>query len=460
MKIPKIRNLNKELQKKRNEPNYELVGELVFYVHKHWCEPKFPIELDFMHKFKNLKIKTYTWFANLHNLTLEETIEYVNSDSGCCWYLPSKKKYLILYNDHIDNPCHNRWTLAHELGHYLLKHNEICNTAILGRNLLCLEEYQIYEKEANAFARGLLAPLNVICTTLDNFSVSDIMDLCDLSYEASSYIFKYIVNGLQMGISHRCESKTTEIFKDFINSYKNLKSCIKCNYNLVDINANYCPICGSNIFVKGETKNNMKYICNYNIDKNSRLTKCPICNNEEIIDGEYCKICGTYLVNKYTNYIEDEWGNQVSGCGRLVDANARYCIHCGSETTFFRNQLLCNYKDYKEPTNEIYQSLWIDSLNKLKQDGKIMLYSNLINTQLLEINSDTVAINFPNGLSDFSRAIIQKDTNMQEIKEMIFNIFHSKRNIELYENSKESLDVVSQSKPSNVSIPIKVIYDD
>ncbi|MCI8486349.1 MAG: ImmA/IrrE family metallo-endopeptidase [Clostridia bacterium] len=457
MKTPKI---NKILLKKRNHPNYEIVRELVYHVHKEFCEHKLPIDLSFMYKFKNLRIKTYSWFAKLHNISIEKAIELLNSDSGCCYYMLDNKQYLILYNDLIENECHNRWTLAHELGHYLLKHNEICKTAILGRNSIDASEYRIYEKEANAFARELLAPLNVICCIFDRVTFSEVMEICDLSYKAASNIIDFANIGLEMGISYFSESKTTEIFKDFINSYKNLKSCIKCNYNLVDTNANYCPICGSNIFVKGETKNNMKYICNYNIDENSRLTQCPICNNEEIIDGEYCKICGTYLVNKCTNYIEDEWGNQLSGCGRLVDANARYCIHCGCETTFYKNKLLCDYKDYKEPTSEIYQSLWIDNINKLKQNGKIMLYSNLMNTQLLEINSDTVGINFPNGLSDFSKAIIQKDTNMQEIKEIVFNIFHCKKDIELYENNKESLDILSQSKSSNVSIPIKVIDDD
>lgn len=438
MKTTKIRNLNEKLQEKRTEPNYELVGELVYYVHKNWCKHKFPIDLDFIYKFKNLKVKTYTWFANLNNLSLEETINYINSDSGCCWYIPTEKKYLILYNDHIDNACHNRWTLAHELGHYLLKHNEICNTAVLGRNSLCLKEYQIYEKEANAFARELLAPLNVICTTLDNFSVMDIMDLCDLSYEASSYIFNYIVNGLKMGISHKCESKTTDIFKTFINNYKNLKSCVKCNYNLVKKEHDYCSICGSNIFVKGEMRNTMKYICNYNSDKDNKLLECPKCHNEEILDGSYCKICGFELFNRCTNFETDDFGNIVGGCAEICDTNARYCHKCGFKTTFFENGLLCNYKDYKEPIDNTHKKMWNERVQTLKSEGQIMLYTNLINTDLLEIDDNTIGINYADGLGAFTKTIITKEDNKNFIKKMIKDIYGVEKIIKFYDKSVDT----------------------
>ncbi|HZK24080.1 MAG TPA: hypothetical protein VFC74_01695, partial [Oscillospiraceae bacterium] len=32
-------------------------------------------------------------------------------------------------------------------------------------------------------------------------------------------------------------------------------------------------------------------------DKDGRPSVCPRCSNEEL-NGEYCKICGTYIVNK------------------------------------------------------------------------------------------------------------------------------------------------------------------
>ena len=433
MKTLTISKLNKELLKFRNEPNYKLVNDLVYYVHKYLCNHELPIDLSFMNDFKNLKIETYSWFAKLHKISISEVIEITNSDSGCCWYLTNKNKYLILYNDLIENPCHNRWTLAHELGHYILKHNEICATAILGRNSLTEKEYKIYEKEANAFARELLAPLNVICNILNNFSILDIMNLCDLSYEASSYIFKYIVNGLQMGISYKCETKTTKLFKEFIKNHNFINSCINCNYSFTSLDAKFCPICGSNNLIKGDFKEKMKYKSDYNLDENSRITICPVCHNEEITDGEYCKICGTYLINKCTNFIEDEWGNQISGCGKLAEANARYCIYCGNETTFYKNNLLCDYKNY-DIDQENLNLLWNDTLNEIKSSGKIVLYTNLLKSCIELANATSITISISD-ITNLGRVILSKKENIDEIKNFVNKNFGMTFSLNIYDKN-------------------------
>lgn len=436
MKTLTINNLNKEIIKVRNEPNYKLVNDLVYYVHKYLCQHELPIDLSFMNNFKNLKIETYSWFAKLNKISISEVIEITNSDSGCCWYLTNKNKYLILYNDLIDNPCHNRWTLAHELGHYLLKHNEICDTAILGRNSLSEKEYTIYEKEANAFARELLAPLNVICNILNNFSILDIMNLCDLSYEASSYIFNYIKNGLQMGISYACETRTTKLFKNFIVNHKFLNLCSNCNYSFNSLNAKFCPICGLNKLIKGDFKEEMKYKSNYKLDENSRITVCPICHNEEISDGEYCKICGAYLINKCTNIVEDEWGNQIDGCGKLAEANARYCIYCGNKTTFYKNHLLCDYKNY-DNDQENLNLLWSDTLNEIKNSGKIVLYTNLVNSCIELINATSITINIPD-ITNFGNVILSKKENINEIKNFINKNFGEGFYLNIYDKNKKT----------------------
>lgn len=424
---------------KRTRPNYEAVRDLVYYVHKYLCKHELPIDLSFMYKFDNLKIKTYSWFANLNRLSIEQTIEYLNSNSGCCYYMVDTKRYLILYNDLIENECHNRWTLAHELGHYLLKHNEICTTAIISRNSLSKSEYDIYEKEANAFARELLAPLNVLCCISDKYvTLSQIMEMCDLSYEAANNIINFANAGSQMGISYFCKSKTTELFKKFIKNYKCLNSCINCKYTFSSVDANFCPICGSNELIKGALKDKMKYESNYHLNENGRINECPVCHNEEITDGEYCKICGTFLINKCTNILYDNWGNQIDGCGKIAEANARYCIYCGEKTTFFENGLLCDYTKYT-PTSNFHSlsKLWESILSDLRADRKMMLSANLMNTELFEIDTNTLSIYFPNGLTPFTKTLITKKENFTLLKERIskklgrdINIILTDKNVE------------------------------
>ena len=438
--------INKELLKPRSEPNYVLVEDLVYYVHKNLCNHELPINLSFMYNFKNLRVKTYSWFAKFNNISIEEVILYTDSDSGCCYYNVDNNQYLILYNDLIINPYHNRWTLAHELGHFLLRHNEICDTAVLGRNTLGLEEYKVYEKEANAFARQLLVPLNVLCCISDReVTVSQIMEMCDLSYEAANNIISFANNGAQMGITYFCETRTTKIFDKFIKRQKYLKFCCNCNYSFTSLNAKFCPICGHNRLSKGDAKNKMNYICDYEIDDNSRLLKCPICHNEEITNGEYCKICGTYLINKCINYEEDSWGNQVSGCGKIAEANARYCIYCGSKTTFYKNGLLCDYKDY-DSSKITTNLLWKDIVNELRNNGKIILHTNLINSSLEELKNFTYTITI-NNTSPFTCAILSKPDNIETLKEIFKNKIDKSINLNIYNEAEQKFIYTDNALP-------------
>ena len=58
----------------------------------------------------------------------------------------------------------------------------------------------------------------------------------------------------------------------------------------------------------------------------------------------------------------------------------------------------------------------------LKEDGKIMLYTNLLNTNAVEINDMTIGIEFPNGITSFNQKILDDVTNQNEIIKEIFKL--------------------------------------
>jgi len=62
---------------------------------------------------------------------------------------------------------------------------------------------------------------------------------------------------------------------------------------------------------------------------------------------------------------------------------------------------------------------WPNMVNGFKQNGKVMLYSNLINTVAKEINDMTVGIEFPNGLTSFGKTVLEKPENMNELTKLI-----------------------------------------
>ena len=62
---------------------------------------------------------------------------------------------------------------------------------------------------------------------------------------------------------------------------------------------------------------------------------------------------------------------------------------------------------------------WNDIVDNFKTEGKVMLYTNLINTNLGEINDMTVGIEFPKGITSFGKTVLERPENMQEIEKQV-----------------------------------------
>lgn len=74
-----------------------------------------------------------------------------------------------------------------------------------------------------------------------------------------------------------------------------------------------------------------------------------------------------------------------------------------------------NTKNYSKDLNKS----WPQIVNDLKQNGKIVLYTNLVNTSAEEINDMTVGIKFPKGLTAFGKTVLQKQENIKEISTLV-----------------------------------------
>lgn len=62
---------------------------------------------------------------------------------------------------------------------------------------------------------------------------------------------------------------------------------------------------------------------------------------------------------------------------------------------------------------------WQDIVNNFKKNGKIMLYTNLLNTNAIEINDMTVGIEFPKGLTPFGKTVLERPENRTEISNQV-----------------------------------------
>jgi Zn-dependent peptidase ImmA (M78 family) len=297
----------------------------------------YPIKVKKIAKsFNNLKIRKYSWFATKRNIRFWDACKYFDSDDGCCWFFCPKNEYVIFYNDR-KNKYRIRWTLAHELGHYILGHNITNAKTKLMRYSLSDNQYKIYEKEADCFARTLLAAPQIV----SNFEISNHIDLstiCMISHEAAANIINYVKKGKSMGVHYA--RKFSLAFSQFIDDINYKYYCSECKGEFKTVSAKHCSICGSEKIVKSFRKKrseNIMIYTGYDVDKNGKATICPRCGNEEIVNGEFCKICGTHIINRCTNA---DGNNYQEPCGITVDGNARYCPNCGCITTFFQDKLL------------------------------------------------------------------------------------------------------------------------
>lgn len=355
--------MTKKMKMMISKPNYRKAELAAHQLLQMNYVRELPVKVKKLIKpFPNLLIKKYSWFAKKRNMTHQEVCDFTGSDEGALYYLKhpnGSTQYIILYNEKVKNKQRIRWTIAHELGHYMLKHNELTNKTLLGRSTLTEKEYQVFESEANCFARELLAPQTVIAK-LGKINMFDIQNICEVSIEAASNVIKFLNKKIEKGYRFNFNKNIAILFSEFINKTVNKHHCNICNRHFYYSNAKFCPFCrNENIYKTLITfggKEDMKYD-GYEVDDMGRAIECPQCGNEEVLSaGEHCMICGIILINKCaTTYRADDTGyyfNQES-CHAILQGNARYCVHCGNESTFYQQDLL---EDWSRVQQQIEKS--------------------------------------------------------------------------------------------------------
>lgn len=86
-----------------------------------------------------------------------------------------------------------------------------------------------------------------------------------------------------------------------------------------------------------------------------------------------------------------------------------------SNTTTTKSQASTRTKSFSKNSEEY----WPQIMDDLKQNGKIVLYTNLKGSKAKELNDMTVGIEFPNGMTSFGKAVLEKQENIREISNLV-----------------------------------------
>lgn len=138
--------------------------------------------------------------------------------------------------------------------------------------------------------------------------------------------------------------------------------------------------------------------------------------NNKVLEERVQKI-EQYLRNmKTTNAVNQNVTNQ--NVGALPNTAVRVATNPSSSS----NRTVTNSKpktaQAKNFSNKV-EEYWPQIITDLKQSGKIVLYTNLINTRAVELNDMTVGIQFPNGLTSFGKTVLEKQENIREISKLV-----------------------------------------
>ena len=105
-----------------------------------------------------------------------------------------------------------------------------------------------------------------------------------------------------------------------------------------------------------------------------------------------------------------------------------------------------------------YANYWNEVINKLKTSGKIVLYTNLLNTKAKPDN-DVLQVEFKNKITAFAKTVLSKPDSISEIENLVKSVSGKDFRIKYVENIVHDTIKAQEQNINNLDIPINIIED-
>jgi len=309
--------------------------------------------------------------------------------------------------------------------------------SILERCMQEAEENKPIDEDAVKELIGIpkLVQINKITEAIFNKNIEEVLetlneilnegkDINNILWEIIKYIKDILVYKTTKKIELYSEAEIVEINK--IAEKVSKEELINVIYNLSDL------------------ENQIKWSTQKNIMFEAGLIK--LCNNES-----------TGGLNERIEALERKLSS-LGDAKNLRNFAPQVMAEPKPQTKIVQEPKTTSVSSVKSSSKSVDGLNWKEIVSDLRKSGKMMLYTNLINTSVNKINDMTVGIEFPNGITAFGKTVLEKPENQNELQKRISIACGQEMNIKYIdlknqkEKNNENTGIESFAK--NLDIPI------
>jgi DNA polymerase-3 subunit gamma/tau len=171
------------------------------------------------------------------------------------------------------------------------------------------------------------------------------------------------------------------------------------------------------IYQLSELENEIKWSTQKTIMFQAGIIK--LCSKQAEVNSDIEK--RVKKIEEYLKYEKGRISQSVPTQNESLNSGPRMVVHSNvqhNQQSKSVNTTKMQKSEGKKFSNQS-EEYWPQIVNDLKQSGKIVLYTNLMNTKAREINDMTVGIEFPNGMTAFGKTVLEKPENVREISNLV-----------------------------------------
>ena len=279
----------------RAQPDYNKAAALAINALRSYPGGAVPIDLNLICRvYDNLRLDFYSSLAGISGASEKNVAELLGSPFGAC-VKDKNGRYIIYLNDLMANAGSVRFTCAHELGHFLLGHIESLGGP----------SYETGEKEANCFARNLLAPHILVKRLMPR----------GLAFSGKEAKAAWISRAFSVSVS------AAETRLDFMDT--DARALAGLDLSFLDgfklSMTETCAGCGG-----AKERGAVCGKCAELAAGEAGDSRCPMCGAALGLNAPNCGVCGFPAINVCVN----------PDCAGITARGDRRCPRCGAETAY------------------------------------------------------------------------------------------------------------------------------